>query len=53
MLKNLIKTFKIYRDLVWIQTEVYGRVENYFDDVLVRKNGIILTEELTIPNSKL
>lgn len=40
----------IHWDLVAIQTEVYGGGEIYFDDVLIRKNGQFLKDELKILN---
>ncbi len=36
----------IHWDLVCIQTEEYGGGEMYFDDVLIRKNGIFVLPEL-------
>ncbi|MDO4963057.1 MAG: aminopeptidase [bacterium] len=36
----------IHWDLVLIQTEEYGGGEVYFDDVLIRKNGLFVLEEL-------
>lgn len=36
----------IHWDLVLIQTEEYGGGEIYFDDVLIRKDGIFVTDEL-------
>ncbi|XMB72382.1 aminopeptidase [Mycoplasmatota bacterium WC30] len=36
----------IHWDLVLIQTEAYGGGEIYFDDVLIRKNGIFVIDEL-------
>ncbi len=36
----------IHWDLVLIQTEEYGGGEIYFDDVLIRKNGIFVVDEL-------
>lgn len=36
----------IHWDLVWIQREEYGGGEVYFDDVLVRKDGIFVLDEL-------
>ncbi|MFA7076200.1 MAG: aminopeptidase, partial [Candidatus Izemoplasmatales bacterium] len=36
----------IHWDLVLIQTEAYGGGEIYFDDVLIRKNGIFVIESL-------
>lgn len=40
----------IHWDLVYIQTENYGGGEIYFDDVLVRKNGIFVVENLKCLN---
>ena len=36
----------IHWDLVLIQTEAYGGGEIYFDDVLIRKDGIFVIDEL-------
>lgn len=36
----------IHWDLVYIQTKEYGGGEIYFDDVLIRKDGIFVTDEL-------
>jgi len=36
----------IHRDLVYIQTPEYGGGEIYFDDVLVRKDGVFVLPEL-------
>lgn len=36
----------IHWDLVWIQREEYGGGEVYFDDVLIRKNGEFVLDEL-------
>ena len=36
----------IHWDLVCIQTDLYGGGEIYFDDVLIRKNGIFVVDEL-------
>lgn len=36
----------IHWDLVLIQTKEYGGGEIYFDDVLIRKDGIFIPEEL-------
>ncbi len=36
----------VHWDLVLIQTPEYGGGEIYFDDVLIRKNGLFVTEEL-------
>jgi aminopeptidase len=38
---------QIHWDMVLIQTEKYGGGEIYFDDVLVRKNGLYVLPELT------
>ena len=43
---------QIHWDLVFIQTEAYGGGEIYFDDVLIRKNGIFVLEELRCLNSE-
>lgn len=40
----------IHWDLVMIQTEEYGGGEIYFDDVLIRKNGRFVVEELKCLN---
>lgn len=40
----------IHWDLVWIQREDYGGGEIYFDDVLIRKNGIFVVPELEALN---
>lgn len=40
----------IHWDLVWIQTEECGGGEIYFDDVLVRKDGIFVVPELECLN---
>ncbi len=40
----------IHWDLVCIQTENYGGGEIYFDDVLIRKNGIFVIPELECLN---
>lgn len=37
---------KIHWDLVMIQTKEYGGGEIYFDDVLIRKDGIFVIDEL-------
>ena len=37
-------------DLVLIQTEQYGGGEIYFDDVLIRKNGLFVIDELKCLN---
>lgn len=43
---------KIHWDLVYIQTEAYGGGELYFDDVLIRKNGVFVPEALQCLNSE-
>lgn len=40
----------VHWDLVCIQTEEYGGGEIYFDDVLIRKNGIFVIDELKCLN---
>lgn len=40
----------IHWDLVLIQTEEYGGGEIYFDDVLIRKDGIFVVDELKCLN---
>lgn len=40
----------IHWDIVCIQTEEYGGGEIYFDDVLIRKNGLFVLDELTALN---
>lgn len=40
----------IHWDLVLIQTEEYGGGEIYFDDVLIRKNGLFVPKELQCLN---
>lgn len=40
----------IHWDLVYIQTPEYGGGEIYFDDVLIRKDGLFVLEELTCLN---
>ena len=40
----------IHWDLVLIQTEEFGGGEIYFDDVLIRKNGIFVLDELKCLN---
>ncbi len=40
----------IHWDLVCIQTDLYGGGEIYFDDVLIRKNGIFVVDELLALN---
>ncbi len=39
-------TSAVHWDLVQVQTEEYGGGEIYFDDVLIRKNGIFVLDEL-------
>ena len=36
----------IHFDMVFIQTEEYGGGEIYFDDILIRKDGIFVHPEL-------
>lgn len=36
----------IHWDLVWIQREEYGGGEVYFDDILIRKDGVFILDEL-------
>lgn len=36
----------IHWDLVWVQREEFGGGEVYFDDVLIRKDGIFILDEL-------
>lgn len=43
-------TSGIHWDLVLIQTEEYGGGEIYFDDVLIRKNGLFVIDELKALN---
>lgn len=43
-------TSSIHWDLVAIQTEKYGGGEIFFDDVLIRKNGIFLLSDLEALN---
>lgn len=40
----------VHWDLVCIQTKAYGGGEMYFDDVLVRKDGLFLPEQLQVLN---
>ncbi len=40
----------IHWDLVCIQTEAYGGGEIYFDDVLIRKDGLFVIDELKALN---
>jgi len=42
----------VHWDLVCIQTEDYGGGQIYFDEVLVRRDGRFLLEELRILNPK-
>ncbi len=42
----------LHWDLVYIQTPEYGGGEIYFDDVLVRKDGVFVPEELHCLNSE-
>lgn len=42
----------IHWDLVYIQTPEYGGGEIYFDDVLIRKDGVFVLEELKDLNSE-
>jgi len=42
----------IHWDLVCIQTPEYGGGEIYFDDILIRKDGRFVTEELGGLNSE-
>ncbi|MBR6756591.1 MAG: aminopeptidase [Peptococcaceae bacterium] len=41
---------QIHWDLVYIQTPEYGGGEIYFDDVLIRKDGLFVLEELACLN---
>jgi aminopeptidase len=41
---------QVHWDMVMIQTEAYGGGEIYFDDVLVRKNGLFVLPELEALN---
>ncbi len=43
---------KIHWDLVYIQTPAYGGGEIYFDDVLIRKDGVFVLDELQCLNSE-
>lgn len=43
---------RIHWDLVYIQTPEYGGGEIYFDDVLIRKDGVFVLEELKCLNSE-
>ena len=42
---------KLHWDLVYIQTPEYGGGEIYFDDVLIRKDGVFVPEALQCLNS--
>lgn len=42
----------IHWDLVYIQTPAYGGGEIYFDDILIRKDGVFVLEELQCLNSE-
>lgn len=43
---------QIHWDLVYIQTPAYGGGEIYFDDVLIRKDGVFVLEQLKCLNSE-
>lgn len=43
---------KLHWDLVYIQTPEYGGGEIYFDDVLIRKDGVFIPDELQCLNSE-
>lgn len=43
---------QIHWDLVYIQTPAYGGGEIYFDDVLIRKDGVFVLEQLQCLNSE-
>lgn len=43
---------KLHWDLVYIQTSEYGGGEIYFDDVLIRKDGVFIPEALQCLNSE-
>ena len=43
---------KIHWDLVYIQTPAYGGGDIYFDDVLIRRDGVFVLEELQCLNSE-
>ena len=43
---------KLHWDLVYIQTPEYGGGEIYFDDVLIRKDGVFVPEALQCLNSE-
>ena len=40
----------VHWDLVWIQRPEYGGGEIYFDDVLIRKDGVFVLPELECLN---
>ena len=40
----------VHWDLVWIQRPEYGGGEIYFDDVLIRKDGLFVIDELACLN---
>ncbi len=46
---NLNKS-AIHWDLVCIQTKNYGGGKIYFDDVLIRENGLFVIDELKVLN---
>ena len=43
---------QIHWDLVYIQTPAYGGGEIYFDDVLIRKDGVFVLDQLKCLNSE-
>ena len=43
---------QIHWDLVFIQTPAYGGGDIYFDDVLIRRDGVFVLEELQCLNSE-
>lgn len=43
---------QIHWDLVFIQTPAYGGGDIYFDDVLIRRDGVFVPEELQCLNSE-
>ena len=43
---------KIHWDLVYIQTPAYGGGDIYFDDVLIRRDGVFVLDELQCLNSE-
>jgi len=43
---------KIHWDLVCIQTDEYGGGKIFFDDVLIRENGVFVVDELKCLNSE-